>query len=92
MSSQENLSGGWNAFSSKIDAQAQQAFDEGFKGFVGMKYTAVAVSHQVVAGMNYRFFCNTTLVSPAGINGAAIVSIYKPLNGPAHITGIKQVD
>ena len=89
--SNTNFPGSYSTFTCKIDEAAQQAFNEAVV-ILGVKYTPVAVSQQVVAGLNYRFFCNTETVSPYPYNGAAIVSIYKPLNGPAHLTGIKNID
>lgn len=87
----ENLVGAYSPYNSKIDDSAKKAFEEALKGFVGVRYTPVAVSQQVVAGLNYRFFCNTQAATQFPLNGAAIVSIYKPLNGQAHITGIQKI-
>jgi len=85
---ESSLLGGWSLFTCEIDQQVQQAFKEAMQGLVGVQYTPVSVSQQMVAGMNYRFFCNTKLVSPIPLNGAAIVSIYKPISGKAAITSI----
>jgi hypothetical protein len=89
--SNAGILGHYSPFSSKIDEQAQQAFKEALT-IVGVKYSPVAVSQQLVAGLNYRFFCNTETVTHLPYIGAAIVSIYKPLDGPAHLTGIKNID
>jgi len=90
--SNTNFPGSYSTFSCKIDDAAQQAFNEAMKQILGVKYATVAVSQQIVAGLNYKFFCNSESVSPFPHNGVAIVSIYKPLNGPAHLTGIKSID
>lgn len=79
--------GGWSTFNCQVDSTAQKAFDEAEKP-VGLSFSPVAVSQQVVAGMNYRFFCNTKVVYPNSLNNAAIVCIYKPLNEKAVITSI----
>jgi len=84
--------GAFSTFSCNIDGQANNAFNEAFENFVGVKYSPVAVSQQVVAGMNYRFFCNSKMVTPFSVNGSAMVSIYKPLNGNAHIVSIQNID
>lgn len=91
MSTQTNLPGSYSPYTSKIEEEAKQAFKEAFKDFVGVVYTPVAVSQQVVAGLNFRFFCNTESVTRFPVRGAAIVSIYKPLDGTAHITGIQEI-
>ncbi|MES2487941.1 MAG: hypothetical protein V4581_18585 [Bacteroidota bacterium] len=89
--SNTNFPGAYSSFTCKIDDSAQQAFKEAVI-ILGVKYSPVAVSQQVVAGLNYKFFCNTETVSPFPHQGAAMVSIYKPLNGSAHLTGIKNID
>ncbi|MXN92010.1 hypothetical protein GR160_12315 [Flavobacterium sp. Sd200] len=74
-----------------MDDTAKKAFKEAMEGLLGVQYTPVAVSQQLVAGLNYRFFCNAKPATQYPFNGAAIVSIYKPLNGEAHITGIQKI-
>jgi hypothetical protein len=87
MKAEEKL-GAWSLFTCKIDEQAQEAFKEATHGMVGADYSPVAVSQQVVGGMNYRFFCNAKLVTPFSLNGAAIVCVFKPATGKAIVTSI----
>lgn len=77
-------------YTCEIPSEAKDAFVEATKDIIGVKYSPVAVSTQVVQGKNYKFFCNTEteLVLPPTY-GAAIVSIYAPLEGQAHITHIQ---
>ena len=89
---QTQLVGAYSTFSCNIDAQAKDAFKEALDGLLGVDYTPVAVSSQIVAGINYRFFCNAKVVSPYSANGSAMVNIYKPLTGEAHITSIQRID
>lgn len=89
MSKNTPLLGAFSPYTSKIDTQAKMAFEEALKDFVGVKYEPVAVSQQVVAGMNYKFFCNTETATRFPILGSAIVSIYKPLDQAAHIIHIQ---
>jgi hypothetical protein len=84
--------GAFSPYSCDISKESKAAFDEALKGLLGVKYTPVAVSQQVVAGMNYHFFCNTEAVTRFPVTGAAIVTIYKPLKGNAHITNIKEIN
>lgn len=65
-------------------------FKTALAGFVGVHYTPGSVSTQVVAGENYRFKCMAS-IPPADVMWEAIVEIYQPLTGPAHITGIVRV-
>lgn len=92
MSDQQRILGAYSAYTCEIDAPAKQAFEEALKDLLGVTYTPVAVSQQVVAGTNYRFFCNTESATRFPIMGSAIVSIYKPLEGSAHITGIQIIN
>lgn len=89
---QTQLVGAFSTFSCNIDNQAEQAFNEAMENIIGVEYSPVAVSQQVVAGMNYRFFCNSKIVTPYAANGSAMVNIYKPLEGKAHIISIKNID
>ena len=85
------LAGGWSEYSCDISPEALKAFEEAMSGFVGVGYSPVAVAQQVVAGMNYNFFCNARVVVPNAPNGAALVSIYQPLEGKAGITHIERL-
>ncbi|WP_298417924.1 hypothetical protein [uncultured Kordia sp.] len=83
------LPGGYSPYTCNISDEAKKAFAQATKGLVGVRYSPVAVSTQVVSGVNYKFFCNTEAATIMPINGAAIVSIYAPLKGDAHITHIQ---
>lgn len=85
----EILPGAYSLYSCKIDEHAKEAFKEAFM-VDGIKYTAVAVSIQIVAGTNYNFFCNVQL-SEQPLSYCAIVSIFKPLDGTARITKIQDI-
>ncbi|KYG75072.1 putative outer membrane protein [Roseivirga ehrenbergii] len=91
MSNSTNLVGAFSPYTCKMSAEAEGAFKEAVDGLLGVTYSPVAVSQQVVAGMNYKFFCNTQAATRYPNNGAAIVSVYKPLKGAAHITHIQEV-
>jgi hypothetical protein len=84
------MPGGWTPYSCNISTETQTVFDTAFKGFVGVKYTPVAVATQVVAGVNYSFFCNAKVVYPNAPDEAAMVLIYAPPNMPPHIISIKR--
>jgi len=89
---QTQLVGAFSTFTCNIDAQANDAFKEALDGLLGVDYTPVAVSSQIAAGTNYRFFCNAKVVSPYSANGSAMVNIYSSLDGEAHITSIQRID
>ncbi|MBU7585877.1 MAG: hypothetical protein KAF91_23865 [Nostoc sp. TH1S01] len=83
--------GGWTPFTCNITKEASEVFEEIFKDFVGVSYSPVAFATQFVSGINYRFLCNAQPVYPDAVNHAAIVDIYKPIHGSAHITEIKMI-
>jgi hypothetical protein len=86
---EETIVGGWTPYH-KLTNEDQHVFDQAMKDFVGVKYTPLTVSTQLVAGMNYRFKCSATM-PPAYVIWEAIVDIFKPLNGPPVITGIHRI-
>jgi len=84
--------GTWSAYSTQLSVEEFEIFKKALDGLVGVKYTPFAVANQIVAGMNYRFLCNAMGVYPGATNELALVQIYKPLDGQAHITSIKRCD
>ncbi len=87
----DQLLGAPSPYTCDISSEAKEAFEQAMHNFVGVKYAPVAVSTQVVSGMLYKFFCNTEAVTALPVRGAAIVTIYAPPGGPAHITHIQPV-
>ena len=87
----DQLLGAYSPYTCEISKEAKEAFAQAIRVILGVEYSPVAVSSQVVAGMNYKFFCNTKSVTLYPKNGAAIVSIYAPLpgQGSAHVTYIQ---
>jgi hypothetical protein len=87
----EAMVGGWSIFSSEITKEAKDVFETALKGLVGVDYSPVAFATQVVSGTNYSFFCNAKAVYPDAPNQGAIVDIYKPLDGQAHLREIRTI-
>lgn len=83
--------GAYGPFSSKIDDQATKAFSEAVEHFVGVQYSPVAVATQVVAGLNYAFFCNAQIPGLGNSIYPAMVNVYQPLDGSAVITHIQKI-
>jgi hypothetical protein len=86
------ITGGWSPFTSHISDMAQEAFNKAMSGLMGVRYEPVAVSEQVVAGMNYQFFCNSQVVYPDAPVRPVMVHITALLNQDPHITAIKPVE
>lgn len=83
------IPGGWSEYTTRVSMDARRAFDDALQGLAGVNYTPIAVAEQVVAGKNYRFFCNAHSVVPNPIYYAAIVEVHKPLNGSASLGEIQ---
>ncbi len=83
----ERLVGGWTPFH-ELTAQDREVFNEATEGkILGVNYDPYLVSTQVVNGTNYRFKCHAS-VPPSNVIWEAIVEIFKPINGEAHVTQI----
>jgi hypothetical protein len=82
--------GGWSPFA-PLDKEAKHAFDTAISGLVGVQYTPVAYSSQIVNGTNYNFLCQATPAYPGAVSYSAHVYVYQPLQGQAHITQITPV-
>lgn len=83
--------GGWSPFRA-LTIEDKQVFDKAMSGLVGVDYEPLLVSTQVVAGTNYRFFCNAKVVYPSSPNYAAMVQIFKSLQGDITISTIQRLD
>jgi len=84
------MTGAYTAYRTEISKEEMNVFNTAIKGILGVNYTPLTVSTQVVSGINYRFFCNAKGVYPNALNEGAIVEIYQPLNGTPHITSIRR--
>jgi hypothetical protein len=82
--------GGWSRFE-LLSSADRAVFKETMAGLAGVGYEPLVVRKQVVAGMNYEFFCNARVVYPGTDWYPAMVLIYKPLNGNAVIRKISKV-
>ncbi|MCV6590805.1 MAG: hypothetical protein OIF57_17560 [Marinobacterium sp.] len=86
------LMGGWSDFEAPT-TQEIALFDSVMGNMVGVRYTPVNVSTQLVSGTNYRFQCTTSLPMAGGdIEGSAMVEIYQPLEGDPVLVSITTPD
>ena len=86
----ETLPGGWyEPETPEITEDAQAVFDKALEPLTGVNYVPVALlEEQVVAGMNYCYLCEATIVYPGEEMSYALVYIYQDLDGNAEITDI----
>jgi len=80
---------GWSPFK-PLDQECRNVFNEAMKGLVGVAYTPIEVSTQLVNGVNYRFRCEARIITPNAPKYIALVEIHQPFNGLPIITNITQ--
>jgi len=83
----EVLCGGWSPFRS-VTEQDLGVFKAATKHLLGVDYTPLLVSTQVVAGMNYHFKCDAIIPTLGTSTNEAIVTIYQPLSGEPRVSNI----
>jgi hypothetical protein len=75
-----------------LDSQTQRIFDQSLEGIVGVKYTALCVSSQLVAGRKFCFFSVGTVAAPDADSKNYYVEVFVSLEGKvdkAKITAIE---
>lgn len=88
---ENTMAGVWTPYRDGLTPEEKDLFKKVTAGIIGVNYTALAVASQVVAGTNYHFFCNAKAVYPGALNEAAVIAVFKPLSGEAHITAINRI-
>ena len=92
LATQAALSGGWqmNKKTGTYVTKAQKKlFTKATSGLVGVSYTPVFVmSQQVVAGMNYAYFCKAVMSDAKATASWKVVIVNKPLSGKPSVLGI----
>ena len=76
-----------------ITAELQAIFDKGLEGLASVGYKAKKlVATQVVAGTNYKFLCDATVVYPGAVATEKYVTIYKDLQGNCSLLNVEDVN
>lgn len=83
------MPGAWTNFKFELTPRAKEVFKKALHDFVGVGYTPIAFATQVVAGTNWCYLSKAVI--PGGVEYAALLYIFDPLEGPPHITEIKQI-
>lgn len=83
--------GEYSTFRTDITSEEMEVFNSSMGKIIGVNYEPIAVSTQVVAGMNYRFLCNAEITYPNAFKYTVLITIYRPLDGPAHIESIEKI-
>ena len=87
-------SGGWvMEEDTTVTPELRDLFDRAMVSIEGASYVPVAYeAHQVVAGMNYRFLAEKTVVYPEAETVEVRVTIYEDLEGNVEVTDIEELD
>lgn len=86
----QTVPGGWSSFT-ELEPEDGVVFEKAMEGLVGVSYTPVRVSRQIVNGTNYRFFCYGEPATRERHKFPAIVKIYASLKGDVQIVNIEPV-
>lgn len=72
--------GSWTPFA-PVTKEEEKIFNKATQGIIGVKYTPEQVSHQLVAGTNYRFICKAVSATHPLREYYASVSFWVKLDG-----------
>lgn len=90
METTDVMVGAWTAYSTQISENDMATYNSVMQNLMGVDYTPLAISKQLVEGENLRFFCNAKGVYPNAVNEAAMIQICDPAGGKAHLFSIER--
>ncbi|MGN0971992.1 MAG: hypothetical protein ACI4OY_08550 [Aristaeellaceae bacterium] len=90
----ESTPGAWQtADDVALTPERLAPLEDALADLVGVAYEPVAyLGSQVVAGLNHCYLCRATVVYPDAQPSWKLVYVYEPLEGPAEITLIADLD
>ena len=93
---EEPILGGWSAYTdnpTEIPTEALDALNAALDGLVGCVYKPIALlGTQIVAGTNYCFLCETTVVVPDAQPGYALVYVFDGLEGEHELLRVQEIE
>ena len=93
---EEPLVGGWSAYTdnpTEIPAEALDALNAALSGLEGCVYKPIALlGTQVVAGTNYCFLCETTVVVPDAQPSYALVYVFDGLEREHELLRVQDIE
>lgn len=87
----QNPVGAWTP-NRPLEDEDLKVFEQAINGLVGVQYTPLEVSTQLVAGTNYRFICRAKMITATPVEFNAEVCIFKPLQEDPCITQIIRLE
>ena len=86
---EEPILGGWSAYTDNPTEIPTEALD----GLEGCVYKPIALlGTQIVAGTNYCFLCETTVVVPDAQPGYALVYVFDGLEGEHELLRVQKIE
>ena len=93
---EEPILGGWSAYTgnpTEIPTEALDALNAALDGLEGCAYKPIALlGTQIVAGTNYCFLCETTVVVPDAQPGYALVYVFDGLEGEHELLRVQEIE
>ena len=93
---EEPILGGWSAYAenpTEIPTEALDALNAALDGLEGCVYKPIALlGTQIVAGTNYCFLCETTVVVPDAQPGYALVYVFDGLEGEHELLRVQEIE
>ena len=90
------MTGGWSTYTddpTEIPAEALDALNAALEKLVGCVYKPIALlATQVVAGTNYCFLFETTVVAPDAQPSYALVYVFDGLSGEHEILRVQEIE
>jgi len=84
---EREILGGWTPFR-PLDENCMNVFNEAICNLIGVNYTPIEVSTQVVNGINYRFRCDAKCTSPNAPTYQCTIEVYQAPNCTPVVTNI----
>ena len=96
LAEEEPILGGWSAYTdnpTEIPAEALDALNAALEGLEGCVYKPIALlGTQVVAGTNYCFLCETTVVVPGAQPSYALVYVFNGREGEHELLRVQEIE
>lgn len=93
---EEPILGGWSAYTdnpTEIPTEALDALNAALDGLESCVYKPIALlGTQIVAGTNYCFLCETTVVVPDAQPDYALVYVFDGLEGEHELLRVQEIE
>lgn len=85
------MPGGYGSWSVPATPEAIKVLNDALAGLLGVSYTALGDTVQVVAGSNYCYLCSGTILGPESSTIAVLIYVNQPLNAKPQLAQIVRI-